>query len=147
LWKAVLSRWELGPHELELLRLACEALDRCEEAREAVARDGAYVEGRFGLKAHPALAVERDARIGAAGYFASWVCRLRSRCRRWRWAGGGVGGPLVARRVSGSRASPLYAAMARRRLSCSGTPSSSSVSAVRRLGEGGGDSRGAPAVA
>ena len=54
-------------HELELFRLACEALDRVEEARVAIAEDGAYLTDRYGgKKAHPATAVERDARIGAA---------------------------------------------------------------------------------
>jgi phage terminase small subunit len=69
LWKAILGDFELDVHELELLRLACEALERCEEARRAIARDGAYVQGRFGPKAHPAISVERDARIGAARLF------------------------------------------------------------------------------
>jgi hypothetical protein len=38
-------------------------MDRVAQAREAIERDGAYVEGRFGAKAHPALAVERDGRV------------------------------------------------------------------------------------
>jgi P27 family predicted phage terminase small subunit len=65
-WRRILAEYQLEPHHLELLRLACEALDRAEEARQAIARDGAYVEGRFGPKSHPALAVERDSSIRAS---------------------------------------------------------------------------------
>jgi hypothetical protein len=47
---------------LAVLTTALEAFDRMREAQEAIRRDGAYTEGRFGLKAHPGLAVERDSR-------------------------------------------------------------------------------------
>ena len=64
---SVLKDFDLEPHHLKLLTLAAEAWDRGEEAREAIATDGAYVHDRFGqLKAHPAVAVERDSRIGFA---------------------------------------------------------------------------------
>jgi hypothetical protein len=33
------------------------------EAQAAIAADGAYVTGRFGPKAHPGIAVERDSRL------------------------------------------------------------------------------------
>lgn len=66
-FKAVLADFDLEPHHVRLLTLAAEAWDRGEEAREAIATDGAYVKDRFGqLKAHPAVAVERDSRIGFA---------------------------------------------------------------------------------
>ena len=61
-WTDVLSDYTLEPHHLAVLTVACEAMDRAAEARAAIARDGDYVEGRFGLKAHPGLAIERDAR-------------------------------------------------------------------------------------
>jgi len=48
---------------LLLLRALCEAFDRAEKARAEVARDGATVRDRWGqIKAHPAVAIERDAR-------------------------------------------------------------------------------------
>jgi len=58
------------PHALETLRLACEALDRCAEAREVLASEGPYVRDRFGqVRAHPAVAVERDSRLAALRAF------------------------------------------------------------------------------
>lgn len=67
LWLHVAGTWDLEQHQLRLLTLMCEALDRGEQAREAVKSDGAYLPDRFGqLKPHPALAVERDARIAVA---------------------------------------------------------------------------------
>ena len=65
-WRSVVTEFELEPHHRELLRLACEALDRVAEARAAVETDGAYINGRFGKKAHPALAIENNSRIAAA---------------------------------------------------------------------------------
>ena len=62
-WLSVVRTWELDEHHVRLLTLACEAWDRAEEARQRLARDGSYVRDRFRqLKAHPAVAVERDAR-------------------------------------------------------------------------------------
>lgn len=52
---------------LTLLRLACEAVDRCTEARERIKADGTYLPDRFGqLRPHAAVAVERDSRLSAA---------------------------------------------------------------------------------
>ena len=48
---------------LALLRAACEAFQRCEQARAAIAKDGAVVHDRFGQdKASPWCNIERDAR-------------------------------------------------------------------------------------
>jgi phage terminase small subunit len=67
-WFQTVARdFDFEPHHFRLLTSAGEAWDRCQEARERLAKDGAYVEDRFGqLKAHPAVAVERDSRIAFA---------------------------------------------------------------------------------
>jgi P27 family predicted phage terminase small subunit len=62
LWSSIVANYEMEAHHLAILERACEALDRMREAQAAIRDKGAYVEGRFGLKAHPALAVERDSR-------------------------------------------------------------------------------------
>ncbi len=66
-WRAVVADYALVEHHLRLLRLAAESWDRAQEARETIARDGAYfVDPRGVPRVHPAVAVERDARIGFA---------------------------------------------------------------------------------
>ncbi len=62
LWRDVLGEYVLETHHREILRAGLEARDRMREAQAAIAHDGAYIDGRFGKKAHPALAVERDSR-------------------------------------------------------------------------------------
>lgn len=72
LWRQLTAEYDLAdePHALRTLTLACEALDRGEEARQRIAQDGAYLVDRFGqLKAHPAVAVERDSRVAAMRAF------------------------------------------------------------------------------
>ena len=63
LWRSVVGAFELESHHLAVLAAGCEALDRTRQAQAAITADGAYVVGRFGMKAHPALAVERDSRL------------------------------------------------------------------------------------
>lgn len=63
MWRATVAIYQLEARHETILMVALEALDRMREAQAAVTRDGAYVEGRFGMKSHPALAVERDSRI------------------------------------------------------------------------------------
>ena len=66
-WRSVVETYDLEAHHLCLLLLCCEAWDRGQEAREQLKRDGTYYSDRFGQpRAHPAVNVERDARISFA---------------------------------------------------------------------------------
>jgi len=61
---------EHEPHALRVLTLACEALDRCEEARGALATHGTTYLDRFGApRARPEVAIERDSRTAALRAF------------------------------------------------------------------------------
>jgi phage terminase small subunit len=64
-WRSVLDGWDLNPAELKVLAVACEALDRLEQARVALATDGPVLQGREGVKSSPWVTVERDARSAA----------------------------------------------------------------------------------
>ncbi len=63
-WRSVITEYAIDdPAGLELLRRSCEALDRADGAREIVAAEGATFTTRTGeVRAHPAVAIERDAR-------------------------------------------------------------------------------------
>lgn len=64
---AVVSDYELEPHHLRLLRLAAEAWDRGQQAREALQTHGLTFLDRFNAPhARPEVAIERDARIAFA---------------------------------------------------------------------------------
>lgn len=66
-YRKVVGEFVLEEHHLRLLQLASEAWDRADEAREIVAKAGPYFADRFGApRAHPALAVRRDAEIAFA---------------------------------------------------------------------------------
>lgn len=66
-YREVAEDYDLQSHHLRLLQAAAEAWDRLQEARAALKRDGTYITDRYGSpKAHPAVAVERDARISFA---------------------------------------------------------------------------------
>lgn len=66
-WSEVVADFELESHHQRLLTLAAEALDRREQAREELAKSGAYFDDRFGKpRVHPAVAVERDSGIAFA---------------------------------------------------------------------------------
>jgi phage terminase small subunit len=59
------ENFELEEHHVKVLTAAAEAWDRAQEARGAIAKHGgAFFTDRFGApKVHPAVAVERDAKI------------------------------------------------------------------------------------
>jgi len=62
-WRSIVQGWELDPNHLELLRIACQQLDRAAQARAAVGEAGSYFTDKFGaVKPHPGLAVETQAR-------------------------------------------------------------------------------------
>lgn len=69
-WRAVLEDFDLEEHHLRLLRLACEAWDSGQQAREALAQHGTTYVDRFGQpRARPEVAIERDSRIAVARLF------------------------------------------------------------------------------
>jgi phage terminase small subunit len=62
-WQDVVKEYELELHRLRLPQLACQAWDRCEQAREAIAEHGATYLDKFGApRTHPQVAIERDSR-------------------------------------------------------------------------------------
>lgn len=66
-WLSVVKEWSLDEHHIRLLTLACEAWDRCAEAREVLQKEGLTYTDRFGQPAaRPEIAVERDNRIAFA---------------------------------------------------------------------------------
>jgi len=66
-WRQVVGDFDLEPHHVRLLSLACEAWDRGVQAREAIEEEGAYYLDRHGSpRPHPGLAVERDSRLSFA---------------------------------------------------------------------------------
>ena len=66
-WKSVCEDYSLEPHHLRLLQLAGEAWDRAQAAREIIAAEGLVVtDDRKNPRAHPAVAIEKDARTAFA---------------------------------------------------------------------------------
>lgn len=60
-WKGIMADWLIDQrHDLELLEQASICLDRLENARNAMERDGEYIEVHGKLTAHPGLKVERE---------------------------------------------------------------------------------------
>ena len=70
LWKAVSAKFDLQPEHLELLRLGLEALDRCDQSRRRLAKDGLVVLGARGaMQRHPLVDVEIQSRLAAVRIF------------------------------------------------------------------------------
>jgi len=67
-WRDVVRDFDLEGHHLRLLQSAAEAWDRQQQARQALADHGSltYVRANGDLGTHPAIAVERDARLAVA---------------------------------------------------------------------------------
>lgn len=64
LFRSILEAFELEDHHVAVLTAALEARDRMIGARELVDAEGLAVLDRFGQRrAHPLIAVERDARM------------------------------------------------------------------------------------
>jgi len=64
---SVLADFDLDTHHVRLLVKACEAWDRSEQAREAIAEHGMTFEDRFACpRARPEIAIERDSRLAFA---------------------------------------------------------------------------------
>ena len=67
-WRDVVTDYALEAHHLRLLQSACESWDRMQQARQALADHGGltFVDKNETIRAHPAVAMERDARISFA---------------------------------------------------------------------------------
>jgi phage terminase small subunit len=67
-WTAVLEEWELSAPEIEILALACSALDRADSARKAVRRQGAVLEAppHGSLRVNPSVTIARNEALTAA---------------------------------------------------------------------------------
>lgn len=74
LWRDILSEYQINDAVgLRILQVACEALDRAENCRREIERNGQQVKDRFGqCKSHVLLPAERDAR----GQFLAAVKQL-----------------------------------------------------------------------
>lgn len=66
-WREIVAEYDLESQHLRILQMACEAWDRCEQARKVIAEEGMTFKDRFGqIKARPEIAIERDNRIAFA---------------------------------------------------------------------------------
>lgn len=66
-WREVVQDFGLEPHHLLTLALACQALDRAEQARAALAESGLTFRDRLGNpRPHPAVAIERNSMVAFA---------------------------------------------------------------------------------
>jgi P27 family predicted phage terminase small subunit len=72
LWRSLAEELNLDSPGYLMLAVLCEIHDRREQARQAIAKDGAMIKDRWEqLKASPWLAVERDATLALQRAFHS----------------------------------------------------------------------------
>lgn len=77
LWNDVLARFTLEPASENILRNACESLERAAQAAEQVCNEGATFRDRFGaVRAHPAVGIEKDFRGLAARQLEKLAARM-----------------------------------------------------------------------
>ena len=63
-FREVVAEWGLEPHHVRILTVACEAFDRCCQAREVIDREGLIYLDRFDApRARPEIGIERDSRL------------------------------------------------------------------------------------
>ena len=68
-FSGAVNEYDFEPHHVIFLTNG-EAYDRAEDARKVIANEGMTYQDRFGSpRAHPAVAIERDSRIGIARLF------------------------------------------------------------------------------
>lgn len=67
-WQDVTADYSLEAHHLKLLQAACEAWDTMQAARRALSEHGGltFTDAGGNIKAHPAVAMQRDARVAFA---------------------------------------------------------------------------------
>ena len=66
-WRLCVRDYVLEAHHLRLLQSAAECWDRQQQARQILDREGiTFTDDRGNVRAHPAVAIERDARVGFA---------------------------------------------------------------------------------
>ena len=67
LWRDLHRAWTFTPDEAEVLKLACEAVDRAEKAQGAIRVAGVLIKDRFGaVKENPACKIRAAAEVNAA---------------------------------------------------------------------------------
>jgi hypothetical protein len=77
MWRDVNARWHMEPASENLLRNACESLERAAQLAEQVTRDGATFKDRFGaVRVNPAAQLERDFRGLAARQLQQLAARM-----------------------------------------------------------------------
>ncbi len=66
-WRWATDEYRLTQDDLKVLLMACEAMDRCIQARKRLAKQGLTYTDRFGQpKSRPEIAIERDSRLAFA---------------------------------------------------------------------------------